>query len=117
MARGPVTGSKTKYFVAFDERGSVPDGYGNLQSDWVEQFRDNAEFTFMRSSETVMAGRLEGRNTVLARVRASNNTRRVTSDWRMRDVRNGIAYAVRSVAASPDRASIEILTESGVAVT
>jgi hypothetical protein len=116
--------------VAFDERANQSDGYGNEEGDFVEQFQRRAGFTFLRGGETVIAGRLEGRQPIVVRVRADSSTRRIQPDWRMRDLRNGSwqgasgeplywagpVYAVRSVAPVDDgRMFLDVTVEGGVA--
>jgi head-tail adaptor len=99
--------------VAFDERANVSDGEGNVEGEFVEQFTCRAGFTFLRGGETVIAGRLEGRQPVVVRVRSSSNTREIAPDWRMRDLRTGKEYAVRSVIPTQDRLFIDVAVESG----
>lgn len=114
--------------VAFDERVTQPDGYGNEQENFVEQFQRRAGFTFMRGGETVIGARLEGRQPLVVRVRRDSDTLKIASDWQMRDVRNGAwqgegdaavwsgpLYAVRSIAPTEDRQFLDIMVESGVA--
>ncbi|MFC3163062.1 head-tail adaptor protein [Ciceribacter thiooxidans] len=101
--------------VAFDARAAVDDGHGNERSDFVEQFPCRASFTPLRGGETVIASRLEGRQPVVVRVRASSKTRRIATDWRMRDLRTGFVYAVRSVIETSDRTWVDVTVESGVA--
>ena len=101
--------------VAFDERILVDDGYGNMEGDFVEQFQCRAGFTFLRGGEAVIASRLEGRQPMVARVRESSQTRQIEPDWRLRDLRTGASYAVRSVAPTPDRQWIDVAAEGGVA--
>lgn len=113
--------------VAFDERQLASDGYGNVDGDFAQVFSCRAGFTYLRGSEAVIASRLEGRQPVVVRVRASPETREVAPEWRMRDLENGEwadsgetvwtgpIYAVRSVAETPDRMWLDIMVESGVA--
>ena len=101
--------------VAFDERVLIDDEYGNTEGTFLEAFQCRAGFTFLRGGEAVMASRLEGRQPVVARVRESSQTRQIEPDWRMRDIRTGASYAVRSVAATPDRQWIDVTAEGGVA--
>ena len=101
--------------VAFDERILVDDGYGNMEGHFEEVFQCQAAFTFLRGSEAVIAARLEGRQPVVVRVRATPDTVGIQPDWRMRDVRTGISYAVRSVAPTVDRKWVDVMTETGVA--
>ncbi|OWK25068.1 hypothetical protein AJ87_15165 [Rhizobium yanglingense] len=68
--------------VAFDERALSSDGHGNEENDFVQQFECRADFTFLRGGETVIAGRLEGRQPIVVRVRANSNTRQANGkDW------------------------------------
>jgi len=114
--------------VAFDRRITEPDGYGNEQQRFVEQFQRRAGFTFLRGGETVVASRLEGRQPILVRVRRDSQTLAISPDWQMRDVRNGSwqgdgsadvwsgpFYAVRSISETSDRQFLDVLVESGVA--
>lgn len=113
--------------VAFDERITQPDGLGNEQEQFVEQFKRRAGFTYMRGGESVIASRLEGRQPIVVRVRRDSDTLRIAPDWRMRDGRNGSwqgaeenqywtgpTYAVRSIAPTDDRQFLDIMVESGV---
>lgn len=114
--------------VAFDERANSSDGSGNAEEDFVEQFECRAGFTFLRGGEAVIAGRLEGRQPIVVRVRASSNTRQIQPAWRMRNLRNGEwaggsgaeywdgpIYAVRSVVPTENRMFLDVMVESGVA--
>jgi head-tail adaptor len=114
--------------VAFDERPPVSDGYGNSEGEFAEVFSCRAGFTYLRGGETVIAGRLEGRQPIVVRVRASSETRQITAGWQMRNLRDGAwagssgeeywtgpLYAVRSIAPTEDRRWIDVMVESGVA--
>lgn len=114
--------------VAFDERALVSDGHGNEESDFVESFQCRAGFTFLRGGEAVIAGRLEGRQPIVVRVRSNSRTRQIAADWRMRNLRegqwegpsgadywNGPRYAVLSIAPTEDRQFLDVLVQSGSA--
>ncbi|MGM4909124.1 head-tail adaptor protein [Rhizobium sp. 768_B6_N1_8] len=113
--------------VAFDERATVQDGYGNEQASFVERFQCRAGFTPLRGGETVIASRLQGRQPIVVRIRASRQSRMITPDWRMRDARNGEwagddvqywtgpIYAIRSIIETDDRMFLDLMVESGVA--
>lgn len=101
--------------VAFDMRAQVDDGYGNHQAGFAEVFTCRAGFTYLRGSEAVIAARLEGRQPIVVRIRASEQAKQIGPDWRMRDLRTGEEYAVRSAAPTPDRQFVDIMVESGVA--
>ncbi|WP_176026517.1 phage head closure protein [Brucella intermedia] len=103
------------YQVALLKREDVDDGMGNTVSDWVEQFQTRAEFIHLRGSETVMAGRLQGKHTQVIRVRNSSNTRLISTDWMLRDVRTGKSFNIRDIEHEVNRQFIALTCESGVA--
>lgn len=104
------------YRVAFDKRGEVEDGMGNTQSGWVEQFQCRAAYLHKHGGESVMAGRLQGKHLQVITVRASSQTRQITTDWRVRDVRTGDVLNIRDVTHETNRQWISLLCERGVAV-
>ncbi|WP_420852189.1 head-tail adaptor protein [Psychromarinibacter halotolerans] len=111
--------------VAFDEPVSTSDGSGGQEAGFSEVFKTPAHFRYLRGGETVQAARLEGRQPVVVTVPATPRARRITTDWRMRDI-NRVTYAsdgsavlgVYAVKAPPvlseDRAWLEITCETGV---
>jgi SPP1 family predicted phage head-tail adaptor len=101
--------------VAFDKETDGSDGYGGTVTGWTEQFQCRAGYTHLRGGESVMAARLEGTHSIVIRVRASSQTRTVTTDWRVRDTRAGTIYNIRDITPSDDRAFLDILVQSGVA--
>lgn len=101
--------------VAWDKRVAANDGYGNpIAPAFAEQFQCRAGFTFLRGGEAVMAARLQGRQPIVVRIRASIAARLIEPDWQMRNVRTGEAYAVRSVAEVAGRRWLDVTVESGV---
>lgn len=119
MANRPIA-QELSHRVAFDKRGAVdpeagePD-YGNTESGFVEQFKVSAAFRPRGGSEAVIAARLEGRNVLGVYVRSSAETRQIESDWRMRDLRTGEAYAVKIVDTVTDRRWVYLEVQTGVA--
>jgi SPP1 family predicted phage head-tail adaptor len=101
--------------VAFDKEVPGSDGYGGTTNGWEEQFQCRAGYTHLRGGESVMAARLEGTHSIVIRIRASSNTRVVTTDWRVRDTRTDVIYNIRDITPSDDRAFLDILVQSGVA--
>lgn len=101
--------------VAWEFRKKVSDGFGNETGKFAEVFQCRAGFTPLRGTEAVMASRLAGRQPVVVRIRVSSDSRQIAPDWRMRDVRTGQFYAVRSIAPTPDRMWFDVMVESGVA--
>lgn len=116
-----MTGAgELRHRVAFDRREDVnpdaPDDLGNTQSEFVEQFVVSAKVQAKFGGEAVTAARLTGQQPVTIIVRQSSRTRLITVDWRARDVRSGVEYAIRSIVDPDDRrAYFEILTQTGTA--
>src|SRR5262245_56670288 len=101
---------------AFDQREQIDDGFGNIVSGpWQEQFQERAKIIFLRGSETVMAGRLQSRESIIVQVYLSSQTRRIDADWQARDVRRGETYNVRTLEEDKSRLVLDILCESNVA--
>lgn len=102
--------------VAFDKREMIDDGYGNIVAgDWQEQFQHRAKFIYLRGSETVMAGRLESRESIIMQVRVCDDTEQIDTDWQARDVRRGTLFNIRTVEVDRSRALVDLLCEQGVA--
>ena len=98
---------------SLDETG---DGAGNFEGDFETVFTEWVRRTFLRGGETVMAARLSGRQPAILRVRATVETREITTDWRLVNSENEVEiWNVRSVEPSEDRAFIDLLCERGVA--
>lgn len=100
--------------VAFDQRVSHDDGYGNQVDEWVEQFTRRAQLIYLRGSESVLAERLESRQPVVVRIRKSADTMRINEDWQMRNARTGEALNIRTVSYDVSRGMIDLLCETGV---
>lgn len=105
--------------VAFDKRAQVnpdsPEDLGNTESEFVEQFTRRAGLVYLRGTETVIAARIEGRQPIVVRVRKDSLTATIATDWRMRDTRSSVEYAIKSIAETPDRKWIDVVVEAGVA--
>lgn len=101
--------------MAFDQREEVEDEYGNTVGVWVEQFQRRAEFRHRPGSETVIAGKLEGRSPMEVNLRKDGQTLQITTDWQARDVRRNVAYNIRDVEPDYGRALIRLWVEGGVA--
>lgn len=103
--------------LQFSERAEVSDGHGNTVGNWVEQFTVAADVKFLTGGEAVMAGRLTGKGPVVVTIRNSTQARRIAPEWRAYDTRTGAYYNVREKPReTDDRAYLEMLAESGVAV-
>lgn len=111
-----MTAGKLYERVTFDSPTETPDGYGGTISGWTEEFTVRAGYRRLRGGETVLASRLSGTQPTIIKVRQSSDTKRVTTDWRARDARSGEVFNIRSPIESDDRAYLEFIAESGVAV-
>lgn len=103
--------------VAFEARGVTDDGYGNTEGAFSTEFEVAAKIVARLGGETVLAARLSGRQPVTITVYQSSETRRITTDWRARNVRTDEIYNIRSIA-DPDAGRGEVfdlLCEPGVA--
>lgn len=103
-----------RHRVMFGKRAAVDDGYGNPIGGFAAEFSCRAAFRHRGGSEAVMAARLEGRQILGVYVRSTENTRRITSDWRMQDER-GTEYAIDVVDSITDRRWVYLTVESGSA--
>lgn len=119
MAKPMLAGRMTQK-IAFEMREEVnpdhPHDEGNTRAEWIEQGCTAAELIPLRGGETVLAGRLQGTQTVILRLRSTSLTRRISSGWRARDIKAGTIYNIREITPDPvSRASIDILCQAGVA--
>lgn len=100
--------------VAFEKRGPVEGSYGKKPGAWAEQFRTPARIRYLQGTEPVMAQRLRGINPVVVTVPSFGASELVTSGWRIRDLRDGTTFNIRSVKPS-ERVinAIDFLCETG----
>ena len=101
--------------VGFEQPQAGSDGAGGVLDGFAEQFETRAQFIHLRGGESVLAARLEGRHTLVIRVRSSAASRAVNTDWRIADKRAGTLFNIRDITPSEDRAWLDFLCESGVA--
>lgn len=98
--------------VTFDSPTRDADG---VQNGWLNDALTRwAHFRYLRGGEAVLAARLQGRQVVVATVRADTATGAITSEWRMKHA--GTEYNIRTVVPSDDQGFYELTCESGVAV-
>ena len=105
--------------VAFDAPAQQTDGYGGVIdgfADPAQAYKCRAKFVFLRGGESVLSSRLTGKQPVIVIIRISTAARMISPEWRMRDVRTGVEYNIRSIEPTEDRAWLKMLCESGVAV-
>jgi head-tail adaptor len=105
--------------VAFDPPDVSDDGHGGTEVGWntTAAVEARAHFRWLRGGEVVQAARLEGRQPVVVSVLACAALREVDAAWRMRDLRSGGIFNVRSgPVPTEDRLWLEFTVEGGVAV-
>jgi head-tail adaptor len=120
-----------RHLYAFDKRVDIDRGDGVTVGKWQEQCTGRAGVINLRGGETVIASRLQGRSPKIVFVRATSATRKISTDWRMRDVRTGqivddpagdmvdgkkwtgVSYNVSEIIFSEDRAWVDCLGQSG----
>lgn len=108
-----------RHRVGFFQRAYQSDGYGNQETD----FPDEPEFTVAGrvqakfGGETVLADRLQGQQIFTVTVRQSERTRRVSADWKVKDMKSGLEMAIKSGPVDPNdqRQYFEFLCQSGTA--
>ena len=102
--------------VALEDFTEVRDEYGGMTPDWLTLFETRAEFIYNRGSEAVQAGALTGTATFKVKLRSNIQSRAVTTNHRLRDIRRGMRYQIREVDSITDRRWIYLAVESGVSV-
>ncbi len=88
--------------ITFQRKGDTR--WENVAPRW-------ARIVYLRGDETVIAGRLTGRNTAVISVRADRDTKTVHTAWRIKD-RNGVTFNIRSIIPSGDGAWIDFTCET-----
>lgn len=101
--------------VTFSRFVSVEDEYGGQTGVWQDQFTAAASITWSRGGETVLAGRLQGKQPAILRIRTSAAARGITPDWRVRNARTGESFNIRETPreARDSRGYLEMLVEAG----
>lgn len=110
-----VGAGSLRELFAFDARPLTIDGYGNQEGDFAEQFRAATALQSLKGGEAVMASRLEGRQPYIATIRYTPASALVTPDWRCRDVRTGVTYAITTHVPRPRKDYIDMIIVEGVA--
>jgi SPP1 family predicted phage head-tail adaptor len=110
-----------RYRVRFAQPDTIEDAYGNPSTGWLDRFTVAANITPLQGREAVDAARLAGHQPVTIRVRKSDDTAQVRTDWKATNTQDGTEYNIRT-AADPYQGTvehgkwIECLAEAGVAV-
>lgn len=120
MARKRAGAGALSERVAFLEPDNIDDGYGGITTGYVERFSDAARLQPLFGSrltvESVVASRLASEQPYNLIVRSSSATRAVGPDWRVRNVRNGRTYNIKTIVNPDERnAYLEMLIVEGQA--
>lgn len=102
--------------IALDSPTSNPDGSGGQEQGWTEQFTDRAGFVYQKGDEASQAGKKTGSAVFKIKMRQSNNSRSITTDWRLRDTRRSVAYNITEIDTVTDRHWVWLKAERGVAI-
>ncbi len=102
--------------VAFLQQVEGDNSYGGVTIGWQSVFEEAGRLEPKLGSEPVVAGRLQGVQPYLLTVRSSARTRAVTPAWRVRNVRTGREYNIKtSVNVDERNAYLEMLVVEGEA--
>lgn len=91
---------------------SVSDGAGGSTIEWVAQFQARAAIKVLKAGETVLAGRLQGTQTVVVTIRWQAAAAEIEGTWRLRNVRTDSEYNIRAVTPDTHKAFADILCET-----
>lgn len=100
--------------VEFLKEVSTPDGGGGSTIEWVVQITTRAAIKALKAGEAVMAGRLQGTQTLVATVRWQDALGDVDGAWRLRNARTGNDYNIRAVTPDVRKAWVDVLCEADV---
>nr|WP_232272198.1 head-tail adaptor protein [Thiosulfatihalobacter marinus] len=104
--------------VGFEELVGTPDAVGGEVLAPEERFECWARFVFLRGGESVLAGRLAGRQVTVVTVRRSSTTAALTiattTRWQIRDKTTDMVYNIRAVEPNREkpRQFLDFLCES-----
>lgn len=102
--------------VHCQKRVEIDDGYGNTVGEWQTQFTIATAFIPKNGGEQVLAGRLQGVQAYIVTIRQSDQSRRITPEWRLLDAHDGREFNIRSLADPTGRRKwFELLVQHGVA--
>lgn len=114
-----TSAGELRHRIGFFRRPVLSDGHGNAEGEFPDtpEFECAAAVKVRFGGETVLAARLQGQETATITVRRSQATLAVTTDWQIRDTRDGRIWQIKSGPIDPndDRQWLEFLCQSGVA--
>lgn len=101
--------------VTFMRFVSTTDQYGGQTGTWQDQFTAAASITWSRGGETVIAGRLQGKQPAVLRIRTSAAARDIKPTDKAVNARTGEVFNIRELPreARDSRGYLECLVEVG----
>lgn len=94
-----MTAGRLTERVAFDAPNGTTDAFGGTTESWTPGDPVAGQWIYGKGDEAVQAAREAGRYAYKIKVRSSAATRAVTTDHRMRDVRDGTIWNITEVDA------------------
>lgn len=112
-----MTGAgKLRELVNFQNRTEEDDGFGNVTAGpYATVWTAPARIEILRGSETVIAGRLAGSQTVAITIRWQPAAATLTTDWRAVDARSGEIWDIASIEPDERKSFVNILAKTGTA--
>lgn len=98
--------------ITFQARGE--DDNGDPLGPWEDRFTVWAQLVWLRGSEAALQQRLEGKQPVAVVVRASSQTRGITTAWRAVNARNADQkFNITAVSPAKERGFVDVLATMG----
>ena len=116
-----MNAGELRELLDFQQRGTGDDGFGNQipgAGPWATTFTTAGAVKILKGTETVMAGRLAGKQTLLITVRWQPSLaplqNAAATTVRIVDKRTGIKYRIISVEPDARKQWVQILAEKGI---
>lgn len=100
--------------VDFLKEERTQDPTGGWVTEYVTQFAARAAVNVLKASETVLAGRLQGTQTLVVTLRYQTALADVDGTWRLRNARTGNDYNIRAVTPDVRKLWCDVLCEADV---
>lgn len=94
------------------KRVSVSDGAGGSTIDWEVQVTARAAIKVLKAGENVIAGRLQGTQTLVCTLRHQEALDEVDGTWRLRNARTGSDCNIRAVTPDVRKMWVDVLCEA-----
>jgi SPP1 family predicted phage head-tail adaptor len=103
-----------RHEIKLEKQVSVPDGIGGQIVSWQEVTTTPALIRVLRVGEEIMAGRLQGMQTLVVTVRNQAGLGDADTSWRLTSTRSGRVYGIKGFTPDKTGAFIDILAQTGV---